>query len=119
MNSGQTVGGATLLNSEKVSLGTCCYKNSVTPADPTVSGPQPLCTGNYESLKLSSPRGSSNRVSHSFNSRRETERPGSAGILPASAGCRVGDATPLPRLQRLPLWYQRSRACMAGLFQGV
>src|SRR5580700_5898789 len=63
MNSGQTGGRATFTNGEKVPFGRSCYKNWITPADLTVSGPQPLCPGNYESLKLSSPRGSSNRVS--------------------------------------------------------
>ena len=84
------------MDGEKVSLGRCCYKNLITPADLSVSGPQPLRPGNYESLKLSSPTGSSNRVGHSFNFRRQPERPGSAGILPASAGRQDGGATPLP-----------------------
>src|SRR5260221_13739343 len=48
--------------------------------------PNPLRPGNYESLKLSSLTGSRHQVGRNFNSRRQPERPGSAGILPARAG---------------------------------
>src|SRR5580704_2165792 len=73
MNSGQTGGRATFMNGEKVPLGRSCYKNWITPADLTVSGPQPLCPGNCESLKLSSPRGSSNQVSAGGSSSNSTQ----------------------------------------------
>src|SRR5882762_2646821 len=98
-DAGQTGGRVTRKNGEKVSLGRSCYESLTTPADLSVSGPQPLRPGNYESLKLSSLRGSSNRVGGVES--RHLAHP------------------TVPTTQRLPLRYQRSRDCMAGLFQGV
>jgi hypothetical protein len=83
---------------KKAPLGRSCYENWNTPADPTISGPQPLSPGNFELSKLSSPRGSSNRVSPSFQTSTHrfrtydsaghpagTRWPPGYGVIPTSA----------------------------------
>ena len=78
------------MNGDKVPLGRCCYKNLIAPVDPTVSGPQLLCPGDYESLKLSSLRASSNRVSPIILN----EHTASAGAKDASRSYPFRDSPP-------------------------